>query len=218
MKTHGIEWLHAKLHSQIRVVASYLEVPEMEFIIEACRLKPYEHLFEMGKRTYPVVLRKWWVDEFGNSLTLKKKEVSIIYHDLRLDRKKIIGTDLYHGLSIDKVAKMSKLVYLVSGKDEDLHEDCCLLTFLGIDNHLRSYLYWNRGWSIVSPLLLGLEDLKQLAKYHDVAYFRELPNQKDCPVPCLSKRTCVSCVPVGSGFLDTLKREYEWLLPIFEDK
>lgn len=218
MKAHNIEWFHAKIHRQIQVTASYLEVPEMKFIITACRLKPYEYLFEKGIRSYPVVIRKWWVDEFGNSLTLKKKQVEIVYHDLRLDRKQIIGTDIYHGLPIDKIVKMSKMVYLVSGKDEDLHQDCCLLTFLGIDNHLRSYLYWNNEWNTVSPLLLGLENLKQLAMHHDVSYFRELPNQKDCPIPCLSKRTCVSCVPVGSGLMDVLKRECEWLLPIFENK
>lgn len=218
MKTHSIEWLHTKLHKQIQLVASYLEIPEMEFIIKAARLKPHEHLFG-GRISYPVVLRKWWFDEFGNSLNiLKKKQVQIVYNDLRLDRKKIIGTDLYYGLALDKIAKMSKIMYLVFGRDEDLQQNWCLLTFLGIDNHLRSYLYQYGEWITISSLLLGLEDLKQIARHQDITYFRQLENQKDCPVPCLFKKTYVSCLPLGASCIAEIKKECEWLLPIFENK
>src|SRR5271166_4318481 len=139
MRSPSLERLHAKLSRQIKLVESYTELAGMEFIIKACRLKPYDYVFK--GRDSKLILHRWWFDEFGNSLMIDKK-VKIIYNDLLLDRKLIISTDLYYGLSLDRVAKMSKLVHLVGGKDEDLYQDCYLLTFLGIDDHLRSYLYW----------------------------------------------------------------------------
>jgi hypothetical protein len=46
MRSPSIEWLHAKLDKQVRLAASYSEVAELEFIIKACRLKPYDYIFD----------------------------------------------------------------------------------------------------------------------------------------------------------------------------
>jgi hypothetical protein len=215
MKSPSIEWLHAKLEKQIRMARSYTEIKELEFIVKGCRLKSYDYIFK--NRDSRIVLKRHWFDEFGNSLKiLKKKQIQIIYNDLNLDRSQIICTDLYYGLSLDKIAKMSKLVHLVAGKDEDLQEDCFLLTFLGIDNHLRSYLYLYGEWQTVSPLIMGLKALKVLENNKDIKYFRGIENKENSAIPCISGQTWISYLPPSSGFLDIVRKNYEMLLPIFE--
>lgn len=216
MKSHSIEWLHAKLDKQIKLAQSYTEIEELEFIIKACRLKPYDYIFE--ERSDKIALLRWWFDEFGNSFNIsKKKQIRIIHNDLRLDRSKIICTDLYYGLSLDRVARMSKLVCLIAGKDEDLYQDCFLLTFLGIDNHLRSYLYWYGEWQTVSPLFMGVKALKLIKNHKDIKYFHQAGNKENSAIPCVSGETWLSYLPPSQGFLDIIKQQYNWLLPIFQE-
>lgn len=216
MRSPSIEWLHAKLDKQIKLAQSYTEIEELEFIIKACRLKPYDYIFE--ERSDNIVLLRWWFDEFGNSFNIsKKKQIKITHGDLRLDREKITCTDLYYGLALDKIAKISKLVCLIAGKDEDLYQDCFLLTFLGIDNHLRSYLYWYGEWQTVSPLLMGMKALKLIENHKDIKYFHQVGNKENSAIPCVSGETWLSYLPPSQGFLDIVKRQYSWLLPIFKE-
>ena len=158
-----------------------------------------------------------WVDEFNNSLQLKGKKLSIIYNDLLLDGSKIICTDLYYGLSIKKIIKMSKLIYLCAGFDEDKQEETFFLTLLGLDNYLRSYLYLYGEWQQVSSLLLGLSHLKILSRHTDIQYFRNLPKKENYPLPCLSAREWLSVIPTSQSFLDEVKKQHETLLPLFGD-
>jgi hypothetical protein len=215
MRSPSLDWLHAKLDKHIRLVQSYTEIEDLAFIIKACRLKPYKYIFE--KPDNKLVLHRWWFDEFGNSFkVIKNKRLLITYNDLRLDRQKIISTDLYYGLSLDRIAKMSKLVYLSAGKDDLLYEDCYLLTFLGIDDYLRSYLYMYGEWQQVSPLLLGMKHLKLLAYHKDIRYFLQLGNEKNSPLPCISGQTWISCLPPSNAFLVMLSKEYETILPLLK--
>jgi hypothetical protein len=210
MRSPSIEWLHAKIDKHIQLATSFTEVPELDFIIRACRLKPYDYIFD--ERTEKIVLYKWWFDEFGNSLVIKKyKRPEIILNDLRLDRDKIVCTDLYYGLSIDRVAKMSKLVHLVHGKDEDVYDDCCIISFLGIDEHLRSYLYWYGEWQQVSPLLVGLTGLKTIANHLDVRYYHQLGKKENSAIPCVSGAGWLSYLPASPAFVSDLNKQSEML-------
>jgi len=215
MRSPSIEWLHAKLDKQIRLAASYSEVEGLEFIIKACRFKPYDYMFD--SRSDKIILYRWWFDEYGNSLELSKsKRVDIVYNDLRLDRKRIVSTDLYHGLSLDRVAKMSKLVHLVSGKDEDVYQDCALLTFLGIDEHLRSYLYWYGEWQQVSPLIVGLRGLKTIANHIDIKHYHQLANKENSAIPCVSGEAWLSYLPASPAFITDLNKQSEMLAAILK--
>lgn len=215
MRSPSIEWLHAKLDKRIRLASSYTDVPELEFIIKACRLKPYDYMF--GKRNNNITLYRHWFDEFGNSLNiLKKKRISITYNDLQLDKQRIMGTDLYAGLELDQVAKMSRLAYVIVGKDEDLYQDCCLLTFVGIDEHLRTYLYWQEEWQQVSPLLLGMKDLKILTNRLDIKHFQMTENKEISAIPCISAQTWLSCLPASPAFLSELSKQSEMLAGILK--
>lgn len=199
------------------MVQSYTELKTLEFIIKACRLKPYSYVFE--ERTKNIVLYRWWFDEFGNSLEItKKKRIRLIFNDLRLDKKKIISTDLYYNLPLTSVAKISKLVYVYAGKDEDLHQDCYLISFLGMDEHLRTYLYWFGEWQQISSLWIGMKHLNLLVANKDIKYFKTLPKSEDTLIPCHSARIWLSYLPANKDFLGIIKKQHELLLPILEGK
>lgn len=217
MRSPSIEWFHAKIDRQIRLAGSYTEIPELEFVIKSCRLKPHDYIFK--ERDTSLILHKWWFDEFGNSLSIDKhKRVKIIHNDLRLDKKRIVGTDLYQGLSLDKVAKMSRLVHVVSGKDEDLYQDCAIINFLGIDEHLRSYLYWYGEWQTVSPLVMGMNSLKTIANHQDIKYFHKLGNKENSAIPCISGQAWISCLPASPTFLSEISKQSEMLANILTQK
>lgn len=217
MKNPSLEFFHTSIEKFIRLAQSYTEINDLGFIIRSCRLKPYHYLFE--EHSKKVVLYRWWFDEFGNSLIItKNKKLQIIYNDLRLDKDNIITTDLYYGLSIDRIVKMSKLLYLCAGKDEDLYQDCYLLTLLGMDNYLRSYLYWFGEWQQVSPLLTGIKYLHSVSGSVDIKYFRQLKNTKDIPLPCVSGQMWLSCLPAHKDFSYLVKKQYEILVPFMENK
>lgn len=211
MKSPSIERFHAKIEKQIRLVESYTELEGLGFIIKICRLKPYDYVF--GKRETSASLHRWWFDEFGNSLVIKGKQVSIIYNDLRLDRKEIIGTDLYAGLTMDRIAKMSELVHLIAGKDDDSHQDCFLLSFLGLDKHLRSYLYLYGEWQQVSPLLMGFHNLEALANSTNIGHYRRLENKENCVIPCPNPQVWLSYLPASANFLALLNKRHDIILP-----
>lgn len=215
MRSPSIEWLHAKLDKHIRLAASYTDMPELEFIIKTCRLKPYDYIF--SDRSEKIVLYKWWFDEFGNSLELiNSKNIQLTHNDLRLDRKRLVTTDLYYGLSLDRIVKMSKLVHFVSGKDEDVYQDCCIANFLGIDDHLRSYLYWYGEWQQVSPLLTGMKSLKTIANHVDVKHYHQLGNKENSAIPCVSAAAWLSYLPASSAFVSDLNKQSEMLATLLK--
>lgn len=208
MRSPSIEWLHAKLDKQIRLAQSYTEIPELAFVIETCRLKPYDYIF--NERKNKITLYKWWFDEFGNSLEIiKGKKIKITTNDLRLDKKNIVCTDLYYGLSMDKVIKMSKLIHLIVGKDEDLYQDCALLTLVGIDNHLRTYLYWYGEWQQISPLLIGIKNLSLIESHTDIKYYLTATNKENSALPCASSQAWLSCLPASASFVSEVGKQSE---------
>lgn len=202
----NLDTLYIKLHKQMLLAQSYCEVPELVFIIKGCRLKPYEHVFEGNRK---LVLYRWWFDEFGNSFKItEKKKLNITYNDLSLDREKVVCTDLYYGLSLDKIAKISKLAYICAGHDEDTYQESYFITFLGIDNYLRSYMYLYGEWQTVSPLLLGIKNLKLLARNNDVKYFRHFSNSKTLPIPCVSSEAWITSLPLSANLRTDFNKKY----------
>jgi hypothetical protein len=116
---------------------------------------------------------------------------------------------------MERVVKMSKVAYLYAGKDEDMYQDCYLLSLLGEDNHLRCYLYWYGEWQQVSPLLMGMKHLKILASNLNLGSFRRIKSQNTW-LPCLSPQAWLTSLPVGKDFLEIIKRGHEPLLPILK--
>ena len=210
MKSPNIESLYANLDKSIKLIESYSEINNLAFIIKACRLKPYEY---MKERSGNIVLYRKWYDEFGNSFNLiKNKKIKIIIGDLSV---RSICTDMYYGLSIFKMAKMSKMISLSFGKDEDYQDDCCSITLLGIDNYLRSYLYIYDEWQQVSTLTTGMVNIKNIVKNLDIKYYHKLQNKENSNLPCIAGQTWLSFMPASEEFIDLVRRECSYILPLF---
>jgi len=214
MKNINIESLYFLQRKNINLVEGYTEIPNMAFIMKACRLKPYSYFFE--KKTNNITLETWWFDEFYNSLLLKKKKVNIIYGDLKLDRDLVSCTDMYYGLSMSKISKMSKSVYITFGHDEDLFQDCASVSFLGIDNFIRTYIYYYGEWHHASPLILGIRTLVYFIKNRNSNFEFQQKLFKNILLPCISGRSWLSSLPVNENFLQTLEQQCGIVASIFK--
>jgi len=214
MKNINIESLYYLQNKNINLVQGYTEIPYMAFIMKACRLKPYSYVFE--KRSNNIVLERKWFDEFYNSLIIKKTKVNIIYNDLTLDRDLISCTDMYYGLSMNKISKMSKNVYITYGHDEDLFQDCASVSFLGIDNFIRTYVYYYGEWIHTSPLILGLKTLVYIVSNRNSKLEFQTRLLKSILVPCTSGRAWLSSLPIEPEFLKTLERQCGIVASIFK--
>ena len=215
MRSPSLERLYAYLNRHILLAQSYTEVNELLFIIRACRLKPQSFVF--NKRDTKLVLHRLWFDEFGNSLCImKNKRIKIVYNDLTLDKGKIICTDLYFGLSLSKIAKMSKLVFVSAMKEEETYEHQFMIALLGIDNYLRAYTYMDGEWIQVSPLHLRMRNLKIIARNIDIKYFREFFSKENAPLPCATSREWVSFMPPAREFCQIMAKEYDQYLSFLD--
>jgi len=213
MKNPSLESLYCTLNKRVLLVERFTEISNIGFIIKTCRLKPYSFFFE--KRINKIILDKWWFDEYRNSFTIKKKKVEIIYGDLRLNRNDIACTDLYYGLDISKIAKISKSMYFTFDKDEDFFQDCVLISFLGIDNYLRTFLYYYGEWQRVSPLLIGIDGLGIIARNKDKNYHGRVRNSKKICMPCSPTQTWLTYLPISEDFLTTLELQCGIVASIF---
>ena len=204
MKNPSLNRFYDKIQKSLFVAQGYTELEKLSEIIQTCRLKP-PNLLLGGK--YKLQLYREWVDEFGNSLhLLKKKRTEIIYNELKAPR---VSTDLYYGLDLFKIAKISVLSHIVIGYDEDQEQPYILITFLGMDKYLRSYLYMYGEWSYVSPLLLGVVRLQTILKKTDIRYFHELPHKKNNMIPCQAASEWLTYLPASEELLSGLRKRYD---------
>lgn len=201
------------LDKHIKLVESYLEIKGIASVFKACRLKPYKFV---PKDLNKLILFNKWVDEFGNTIEVKKNKLHFIYNDLTVDHSKIVSTDLYYGLSISNIAKMSKMVHLVSAKDEDMGQPYYSLSFYGLDNYLRTYIYLYGKWHQVSPLLLGVTNLLTIIDNSDINYFRQLNNKEKTPIPCQKIEQWLVSLPIGTSFMSRIENDYQELEGLFK--
>jgi hypothetical protein len=214
MKSPSLDAIYAQLDKHILLAQAYSEIGGLVFLIKSCRLKPYNYIQDKNAK---LILHTLWVDEYNNSLTITKyKKLKIIYNDLRLSYN--ICTDLYYGLSIEKVAKISKLAFIFAGKDEDMLQDYFMIAFLGIDNYLRAYTYMYGEWRQVSPLLLGLKNLKTIGKNAGIDNYLELKIKDNIPSPCISPQAWITYLPASSEFLQILDKQHDVVSSIFNTK
>ena len=206
MKIKSLDNLYFKLDKHILLAEAYTEISKLSNIIKMCRLKPHS-LF--NNKDFKLILHNWWVDEFGNSLKITpNKKVKLTFNDLSISTT-IICTDLYYGLPLNKIVKISKLAYICIGHDEDLYKENAIISLLGIDNYLRTYMYMYGEWKQVSPLLIGFENLQLLSANCDMRYFRELTIKKNMPLPCVSATQWLTSIPVNKIFMSIVGRKYD---------
>lgn len=205
MKSPSIDKLYTILDKHVRLTESYTEIKGLANIIKLCRLKPYDYLF--GNRSPNLILYKLWVDEFGNSIFIDKKNISITYNNLNLNKTNC--TDIYYGLSLEKIVKISKAVIIFFGKEEE--DEFIFLTFLGIDNYFRSYLFEEESFEQVSTLLIGFKNLKIIEHNLDINYFKELKIKENSPLPCQGQQAWLTCLPASSEFISLISKHNEYI-------
>lgn len=191
-----------EFNDQINVIESFTEKKNIADLFKMCRLKPTD--FFILKKQTKLVFYKEWVDEFRNLIYFKNKKIIIKYNYIMYE--KILSTDLYYNLPIDKIIKISKFMFCIYGTTEE-GETCCLLTFLGIDNYFRSYLYMD-GWTQVSPLLNGIENLLFIISKLDATKLVNFKNRGAAILPCAAPEAWLSCLPCEEHALRSLKPDF----------
>jgi hypothetical protein len=195
---------YSRLERQIKLFEAHMEVKEFSFIAKSCKLKPYDIIYKKAK--FDLNLHKHWVDEYGNSIVIGRNgKLKIEYNSLLVERNKIVNTDLYYNLSLDKVVKISKLAYIFCGKEDIQEESCIYLSFLGLDNCLRCYYYMHQEWRQVSPLCIGLFNLKMIANNLDIKYYLTFKsNNLNLPPYCISGTGWITSLPMPEAILKEL--------------
>jgi len=186
-----------KIKPEINLVSSYLEDKDIKEIILKCRLKPYKYNAGFNRK---LNLKTHWVDEFGNSLIIEDKKINILENDLSLEDKNIKYTDLYFGLSIDKICKISKMLYIAFGKDEDFNQDYYVFNFYGMDNYFRTFVIYNGQIERKSPLCLGIKNLKKIIHNLDVKIYNKLPKENGIIYPCSKWNEWITSLPIHAIF------------------
>lgn len=198
-----LDGMYVFLKKYLLLVDAYLE-DDISWIIKACRLRPYDLVFDK-KRLSPILYTNWF-DEFRGILKIQEdKTIKIYYNDITIDYTKIYISDIYHGLSLDKVVKISDLFYLFTGEINS--EEFYVISFLGIDNYLRTYIY-DGEWKKTSSLMLGLSNLKFIFKNKNMDEFKKLSRNYNIEMPCVSPQSWLSCLPVDEQLLKILEKKH----------
>ena len=113
---------------------------------------------------------------------------------------------------------MSKLGFFFFGKEEDLNSNLAIFAFLGIDNHLRCFIYLYDKLIQISPLYLGLNNLKLIYRHLDIKYFLEFKIKNNLPIPCHSGRAWLSYMPFSEDFNKILNHQPEYINKILRGK
>jgi hypothetical protein len=148
-----------------------------------------------------------------------KKRINFIFDDLSLDLEELPCTDVYFGLSMDKVKDISNMVMIHAGTDEDFLEPCFFLNFLGLDGFFRSFLFFGGQWKKVSALMMGEHGFRNFARIREKidkgenSFFQiRMSPEKSMPVPCIRVDQWLTSLPVQEKFLDQLKKAGHWSL------
>lgn len=212
-KILSLNSFYSKISKHILLAEAYTEISELSFIIKSCRLKPYNYVF--GDRNHNVTLHRLWFDEYRNSLSIVNKRLRLTYNNLLFRDNNIISTDLYYGLPIKNIIKMSKMAYICVGKDEDLLKDCFIISLLGIDDYLRTYLYMYDECVQVSPLLLGIDIIKLIYNDIGVRHYVELNN---IPIPCVAAQSWITYLPMSDDLLQQIGKQHSIVEALFFKK
>lgn len=216
MKISSLEVFYTKIERHIKLLAAYMKNERLETIIKMCRLKPYELVYGRKSKWLKTKLYNHWIDEFGNSLKISKNKRLKIIDDPELKDKKVVCTDLYDCLPLDKIGKMSKLLYLLIGKDSN-SKDHAIICFTGLDNYFRTYSLNNGEWEQIPPIKLGIRFLDDVVKDLDIRYYKELRNSRQIIVKCKNQKSWISYWPPHRDFLEAIK-EYECVSDVLKLK
>jgi hypothetical protein len=206
MRARNLDSIYVEIEKCINLVEGYTEIAGIGALIKMCRLKPYKMAKINKKNLGGINLYRWWVDEDGNSLRLEGKQPKIVFNDLGINRERLNCTDLYAGLPIHKVYRMSRSMLLLVGKERDSYQDVCAVALLGIDDYLRTFVLLDGRWSKFPSLYLGLPLLLQIANGDDLETWKEVKvrAKETIIVPCVRQQVWLTSLPVADELRQVL--------------
>lgn len=213
----SIESFYVDFEKHVQLVEAYTEKDGVAFLIRMCRLRPYDIVYK--KYSEELILHRHWIDEYGNSLfILNKRNFSIKLNDLNLDRAKLVNSDLYGQLTVDRVLKISKVVYSLFGRDEDFLAPHAVIASLGLDDFCRAFVYYCGEWKAYPPLYLGAWLLRKIGQVPEEKGFRKLFNSKPLIYPCAEQIGCIGLWPPSNQFISFLQGQDETIISTLDLK
>jgi hypothetical protein len=188
----------ASIKTSLQLLEVSSEIKNLSKIIKACRLQS-SSLLKTGNLLSSQFIEDWH-DEFNCSFKINKSDKSIEIKLNNLDKNVIYNYDIYSGLSLKNVTKISKSIYLFVGQDDG--EIISYISFLGIDDYLRSYFY-DGIWKRCSSLIMGMDLLKVMFERHE--NFKKLPSNYNIDVGCETGRSWLCLLPASTRLVDELK-------------
>ncbi len=211
MKITSLKTYYQNIIRNIKVLTGYTEAKYLEFLIKSCQLRPYDYHFNNVNKK--VILHRKWFDNYGNSLNLEGKEIKILFGDTCLVDKKISSLDFYENLDIIKTRKISKLMCFLDC--EILGHQIFLLSFLGIDDYLRTFCIIGDDVKKISSLFLGNLIIKQIFENIKEKHFKEIKIKKNIiPPGCNSAKGWIVALPAHTDFKSLVGKNYEQLTKI----
>lgn len=205
MYNQSLEQFYKKINKRIMLVSSYLGDSSYDFIIRACRLKPLNAMFGSKFNSQITTLENEWVDEFGNILDISDKKPRVIFNNITLDRAALLSTDPYYSRRVCDLAANSKLAFILVGEDEDYLDEYYIVSLLGNDGYLRTYVYIYGKWEQYSSLCLGLKTLGAIAGSRDVKHFINVKNKVSTVYPCGEWEAWITSWPASQAFKQILE-------------
>lgn len=196
-KIQTIEEYYLRFNSELNIISGYLDDNTIRDILIKCRMKPYGLRARDGVRK---ILRRHWIDEFGNSLYLDKKTIRIVPNDLSILERNIIHTDLYEGLTIDKILKISKMAYFFLGSEDNNYIK--IISLLGIDNYIRTYIKHEEKWERISSILLGVDVVRVIVDNESIGSWKKINTGDNRIIPCTNIEEWLVCTPIPTQFWD----------------
>jgi hypothetical protein len=197
----------------ILIAQAYSEIPELSFIIKSCRFRSNIILTSESR----ITAHKKWIDDWGNSINLSKNKIKVIFNDLLINKENLFSTDLYSGLDLERVIKISTLAFIGLGRDDDLNKNCCLLSFFGIDRFFRTFLLLYDEWKKVAPILIGVHNLRKIYENLDLKNYIQIKNKENI-LPCVEGKSWLSCLPASEEFIKLVESESGFNLTILGKK
>ena len=101
---------------------------------------------------------------------------------------------------------------------KNLKSQHIILSFLGIDNYLRTKIFIYDEWKSISSLYLGIDTLMDIAKNKNINGSKELVIKKGRVIfHCDAQQAWLSCWP-NDDFLKTIRNQSELTYSILTQK
>jgi hypothetical protein len=173
------------------LTASYLEDKTVAEIIMYCNLEP-----KRERSYFEFKPNSSWVDSYGCQIYLKKNKKEVLFTNINL----INNYDIYAGLNLDQLLKITDKICIVKGIDEDFNKEFVYYNCLCVDKKIRSYLVYNEKIYKTSPLYLGYEALYEFIKNKNIIHWYS--KESNIFIPCLNQKIYYSCYPLPKDLLE----------------